>query len=51
MVHNLKMLTSHINQTFHLNQFYLLDDRVFTKYYAKTLQEELAFLLKFDIRY
>lgn len=51
MVHNLKMLTSHINQTFHLNQFYLLDDRVFTKYYAKTLQEELAFLLKFDISY
>lgn len=51
MVHNLKMMTSHISQTFHLNQFYLLDDRVFTKYYAKNLQEELAFLLKFDIRY
>lgn len=49
MIQDFKVLASYLKESFTINEVYLFDERVFTKYYSQLVREQLEVLVKFEI--
>lgn len=49
MIQDFKVLTNYLRDSFKINTAFLFDERVYTKYYSQLVQEQLEFLVNFEI--